>query len=250
RHLIALAAVGDVTEPEMEKVLPLLALQQQRSHLPDETELLIEYFNDNEGHHLVCYPFEGRAVHEGLSALLAYRIAQLMPITFSMAVNDYGFELLSDLPIPIELALEQGLFSIENLYADIQSSVNSVEMARRRFRDIASIAGLVFKGFPGKEKMGRHLQASSQLFFGVFTDYEPDNLLLRQAYREVMQFQLEEGRLLLALQRINQGRIVLRTPAKATPFAFPLIVTRLRERLSSEKLADRIKRMKVKLEKE
>ena len=249
RRLIALAAVGEVTEPEMEKVLPLLALQQQRSHLPAETELLIEYFNDSEGYHLVCYPFEGRAVHEGLSALLAYRIAQLMPITFSIAVNDYGFELLSDLPIPIELALEQGLFSIENLYADIQASVNSVEMARRRFRDIASIAGLVFKGFPGKEKMGRHLQASSQLFFGVFTDYEPDNLLLRQAYREVMQFQLEEGRLLTALQRINQGRIVLRTPTKATPFAFPLIVTRLRERLSSEKLADRIKRMTVKLEK-
>ena len=248
RELIALAAVGDVTAPEMEKVLPLLALQQQRSHLPDETELLIEYFSDTEGHHLVCYPFEGRAVHEGLSALLAYRIARLTPITFSMAVNDYGFELLSDLPVPVEAALEQGLFSTENLFQDIQASVNSVEMARRRFRDIAGIAGLVFKGFPGKEKMGRHLQASSQLFFGVFTDYEPDNLLLRQAYREVMQFQLEEKRLLLALQRIAGGSIVLRTPAKATPFAFPLIVTRLREKLSSEKLADRIQRMKVRLE--
>lgn len=248
RELIALAAVGDVTAPEMEKVLPLLALQQQRSHLPDESELLIEYFSDTEGHHLVCYPFEGRAVHEGLSALLAYRIAQLTPITFSMAVNDYGFELLSDLPIPVEAALKKGLFSTENLSGDIQASVNSVEMARRRFRDIAGIAGLVFKGFPGKEKMGRHLQASSQLFFGVFTDYEPDNLLLRQAYREVMQFQLEEERLLAALQRIAAGQIVLRTPAKATPFAFPLIVTRLREKLSSEKLADRIQRMKVRLE--
>ena len=248
RELIALAAAGDVTAPEMEKVLPLLELQQRRSHLPDESELLIEYFSDTEGYHLVCYPFEGRAVHEGLSALLAYRIAQQLPITFSIAVNDYGFELLSDLPIPVETALEQGLFSTEHLFRDIQASVNSVEMARRRFRDIAGIAGLVFKGFPGKEKMGRHLQASSQLFFGVFTDYEPDNLLLRQAYREVMQFQLEEGRLLAALRRIGAGSIVLRAPAKATPFSFPLIVTRLREKLSSEKLADRIQRMKVRLE--
>ena len=249
RELIALAAVGDVTAPEMEKVLPLLDTQQRRSYLPGENELLIEAFSDAEGHHLLCYPFEGRAVHEGLSALLAYRIARMTPITFSIAVNDYGFELLSDLPIPVEEALAQGLFSIENLYPDIETSVNSVEMARRRFRDIAGIAGLVFKGFPGKEKMGRHLQANSQLFFGVFTDYEPDNLLLLQAYREVMQFQLQESRLLAALQRINQGQIVLRKPVKATPFAFPLIVTRLREKLSSEKLADRIQRMKLRLEK-
>ncbi|MEO6036952.1 MAG: helicase-related protein, partial [Saprospiraceae bacterium] len=249
RELIALAALGDVTQPEMEKVLPLLDMQQRRSHLPAENELLIEYFHDGEGHHLLCYPFEGRAVHEGLSALLAYRIARLRPITFSIAVNDYGFELLSDLAIPVEEALEQGLLATENLLADIQVSVNSVEMARRRFRDIAGIAGLVFKGFPGKEKMGRHLQANSQLFFGVFSDYEPDNLLLLQAYREVMQFQLQESRLSSALQRINQGRIVLRQPAKATPFAFPLMVTRWREKLSSEKLADRIQRMKVRLEK-
>ena len=249
RELIALAAEGDVTQPEMEKVVPLLELQQRRSYLPAENELLIEYFNDNEGYHLLCYAFEGRAVHEGLSALLAYRIALLQPISFSIAVNDYGFELLSDLPIPIAAALTESLFTIENLYADIEASVNSVEMARRRFRDIAGIAGLVFKGFPGKEKMGRHLQASSQLFFGVFTDYEPGNLLLLQAYREVMQFQLQESRLRLALQRINSGRIILREPAKATPFSFPLIVTRLREKLSSEKLADRIQRMKLRLEK-
>ncbi len=249
RELIALAAVGDVSQPEMEKVVPLLELQQRRSYLPAENELLIEYFSDQEGYHLLCYPFEGRAVHEGLSALLAYRIARITPITFSIAVNDYGFELLSDLPIPLDEALTESLFSIENLHTDIENSVNSVEMARRRFRDIASIAGLVFKGFPGKEKMGRHLQASSQLFFGVFTDYEPGNLLLLQAYREVMQFQLQEDRLLSALERINQGRIVLREPVKATPFSFPLIVTRLREKLSSEKLADRIQRMKMRLEK-
>ena len=232
----------------MEHIAPILDLQVNRSHLPGEGELLLEYFHDNEGWHLLCYPFEGRFVHEGLSALLAYRIARLLPITFSIAVNDYGFELLSDQPIPLVEALAGGLFARENLGCDIQAGLNSVEMARRRFRDIAGIAGLVFKGFPGRQKRDRHLQASSQLFFGAFTDYEPGNLLLLQAYDEVLTFQLEEGRLRQALERIAQSKIILKRPEKATPFAFPIIVDRLREKLSSEKMEDRIKRMTLRLE--
>ncbi len=248
RHLLGLAAYGDVSDPEMEKLVPLLETQQQRSHLPEEGELLLEYFSDAEGYHLLCYPFEGRFVHEGLGALLAWRIARLQPITFSIAMNDYGFELLSDQPIPVEQALADGLFSLEHLSEHIAASLNSVEMARRRFRDIAGIAGLVFKGYPGKQKKDKHLQASSQLFFNVFLDYEPDNLLLREAFDEVMTFQLEEGRLRAALERIGAGRIVFKQPAKATPFSFPILVDRLREKLSSEKLEDRIKRMRVQLE--
>ncbi len=250
RELIGFAAAGELTSPEMEKIAPILHLQQQRSHLPAAGELLIEYFEDADGHHLLCYPFEGRFVHEGLSALLAYRIARLKPITFSIAVNDYGFELLSDLPIPIEDALGNDLFSERNLSRDIQAGLNSVEMARRRFRDIAGIAGLVFKGFPGRQKRDRHLQAGSQLFFSAFMDHDPGNLLLRQAYDEVLAFQLEEGRLRGALQRIAQSRIVLQFTGRATPFAFPIIVDRLREKLSSEKLEERIKRMTLKLERD
>jgi ATP-dependent Lhr-like helicase len=158
-------------------------------------------------------------------------------------MNDYGFELLSDSEIPVEEALRQGLFSIEALGTDIENSLNATELARRRFRDIAGIAGLVFKGYPGKQKKDRHVQASSQLFFEVFKAYEPDNLLLQQAYEEARLFQLEEARLREALQRIASQRIVLARPAKATPFAFPILVDRLRVRLSSEKLEDRIRKM-------
>jgi ATP-dependent Lhr-like helicase len=167
----------------------------------------------------------------------------MQPITFSIAMNDYGFELLSDLEIPIEEALAQGVFSTENLKDDIQSSINETEMASRRFRDIASIAGLVFKGYPGKQKKSKHLQSSSQLFFGVFSDYEPDNLLLMQAFEEVQTFQLEEARLRQALNRMNSQQILLKRSPRVTPFSFPIIVDRWREKLSSEKLADRIKRM-------
>ena len=159
----------------------------------------------------MMYPFEGRFVHEGMAALMAYRIAQIQPITFSLAMNDYGFELLSDQPIPIEEAIETNLLGSDDLMKDIQASINSTEMARRKFRDIAAISGLVFKGFPGKPVKDRHLQSSSQLFFDVFHDYDAHNLLLRQAFEEVMDFQLEEARLRRALDRIGKQKIILTT---------------------------------------
>lgn len=243
-------ARNDYHDIELKTLQPLVKVQEKRSHIPTCDEFLMEYFPSREGHHLLLYPFEGRFVHEGMGALLAYRIAQLMPITFTIAMNDYGLELLSDQEIPIERALENDLFHTKNLLRDIQASINSVEMAKRRFRDIAGIAGLVFKGYPGNRKKDKHLQASSQLFFQVFQDYEPDNLLLLQAYDEVMTFQLEEVRLRTALQRINQQKIVLTKPNKATPFSFPIIVDRMREKLSSEKLEDRIKKMRLQLVKE
>ena len=237
------AVRGEAHDEEMKFLKPLFDLQNQRSHLPAASEFLIEYFQSTEGHHAILYPFEGRFVHEGMAALVAYRISQITPITFSIAMNDYGFELLSDQPIPIEEAVETNMLGVDNLLADIQASINSIEMARRKFRDIAAISGLVFKGYPGKPVKDRHLQSSSQLFFNVFHDYESHNLLLRQAYEEVMDFQLEEARLRAALQRISHQKIIITYPEKPTPFAFPIIVDGMRERLTSEKLEDRIKKM-------
>lgn len=234
---------GAEYDAEMKFLKPLFDLQKHRSHLPAGNEFLIEYFESTEGYHVIFYPFEGRFVHEGIAALVAHRIAQIKPITFSIAMNDYGFELLSDQPIPIEEAVETDILGVDNLMADIQASINSTEMARRKFRDIAAISGLVFKGYPGKPVKDRHLQSSSQLFFNVFNDYEAHNLLLRQAFEEVMDFQLEEARLRRALERINQQKIIITYPEKPTPFAFPIIVDRLREKLTSEKLEDRIKKM-------
>ena len=234
---------GCETDVEMKFLKPLFDLQRERSILPSNDQFLVEYFHTTEGYHVVMYPFEGRFVHEGLAALLAYRIAQIQPITFSIAMNDYGFELLSDQPIPIEEAIETNVLGSENLFRDIQASINSTEMARRKFRDIAAISGLVFKGYPGKPVKDRHLQSSSQLFFDVFNDYDAHNLLLQQAFEEVMDFQLEEVRLRAALDRIHHQRIIITTPQVPTPFAFPIMVDHLREKLTSEKLEDRIKRM-------
>jgi ATP-dependent helicase Lhr and Lhr-like helicase len=233
------------SDEEMRFLKPLMDLQKNRSHLPTKSEFLIEYFQSSEGYHVLMYPFEGRNVHEGLGALVAYRIAKILPITFSIAMNDYGFELLSDQPIPIFEAVETNVLGMENLSTDIYASINSTEMAKRKFRDIAAISGLVFKGMPGKRMKDKHLQSSSQLFFNVFHEYESDNLLLLQSMGEVMDFQLEEARLRQALERIATQKIIITEPEKPTPFAFPIMVDRTREKLTSEKLEDRIKKMKL-----
>lgn len=234
---------------EIRILKPLLDVQQRRSLIPASSDLLIEKLETREGRHLFVYPFEGRQVHEILSALVAYRISTIKPISFSIATNDYGFELLSDTIIPIEEALERGLFSTNNLLEDIEKSINETEMAKRRFRDIASIAGLIFMGFPGKLITSKHLQASSQLLFDVFRQYEPDNLLVKQAFYEVMNLQLEQSRLSATLTRINGQQIQLVQCTKATPFAFPIMIDRLRQKLSSEKLEDRIAKMQLQVQK-
>ncbi|MES2269034.1 MAG: ligase-associated DNA damage response DEXH box helicase [Bacteroidota bacterium] len=238
-------AHGIETDIEVKALKPLFELQANLSHLPQSHEFLIESFKSREGHHLLFYPFEGRLVHEGMASLLAYRISKIKPASFSIAMNDYGFELLADEDIPIEEALEDAdFFSINNLIDDIQNSLNSNEMARRRFRDIAHIGGLVFTGYPGQQVKNKHLQASTSLLFEVFNEYEPDNLLVRQAYNEALAFQLEEFRLRAALQRIQTQSIVLKVIERPTPFAFPILVDSLgRERLTTETMEERIAKM-------
>ena len=229
--------------PELTALQPLFERQRRESIVPRADEFLIETFKTREGFHAIFYPFEGRFVHEALASLLAYRISLLSPISFSLAYNDYGFELLSDQENNMQEVLDNNLFSSEYVHQDLQKSLNATEMARRKFRDIAVIAGLVFTGLPGKMIKTKHLQSGSQLLFEVFRDYEPDNLLFQQAYRETFEHQLEEGRLLLSLERIQKQITVWKSCTKPTPFSFPLITDRLREKLSSETLAERIKKM-------
>lgn len=243
------ASRPEPSDPEIQVLRPLLELQASLSHLPREHELLIEQIETKDGFHLFVHTFEGRLVNEAMAAILAWRISRILPITFSFAMNDYSFELLSDQPIPVDDSNVYDLFSTKDLFTDIQRSVNSTEMARRKFRDIAVIGGLIFQGMPGERKKQRHLQATSSLLFGVFNEYEPDNLLIRQAYQEVFEQQMEEGRLRAMLERIQRSKIVITYPEQLTPFCFPVKVDSMREVLSSEKLEDRIRKMQSQLEK-
>jgi ATP-dependent Lhr-like helicase len=267
RMRIEEARGGAFRGAEMEAVRPLLEVQARWSLLPGSDELLIERVQTREGHHLFIYPFEGRLVHEGMAALIAFRLSRLRPITFTLAMNDYGFEVLAPEPAPLAEALgvafdathgarqwsiagaDAPLFRNERLADDILASLNATEMAKRQFREIARIAGLVYEGYPG-EKTARQIQASSSLMYDVFAQYDPENRLLEQARREVLERQLEQSRLAAALARIAAGRIIIVDVPRPTPFAFPLLVDRLRESLSSEKLADRVRRMQLALERE
>lgn len=250
RHQIDQALAGHEHLPELRAVAPLIELQKQRSALPDAGSWLMESVQTREGYHLFLYPFEGRLVHEAMAGLLAYRLSLVQPQSFSLACSDYGLELLSDQPIDPQTLLDQNLLSTYDLFADLQASVNASEMARRRFRDIAAISGLVFQGYPGKPIKDRHLQASSQLIFDVFSDYEPSNLLLQQAVDEVFVYQFEMERLHQTLERLQREIPVIQYLKRPSPFSFHILVDRLRSRLSSEDIDDRIQRLKAQWNKE
>ncbi|MDH0042717.1 ligase-associated DNA damage response DEXH box helicase [Pseudomonas juntendi] len=241
------AAHERFTGPEMRAVRPLLALQAQWSALPTTATLLAETFKSRQGWHLFLYPFAGRMANLGLANLIAWRVSRQQPLSVSIAVNDYGFELLSPGHVDWATHLPQAL-GTEQLLEDVLASLNAGEMALRRFREIAQIAGLVFGGYPAAQKSMRQIQASSGLFYEVFRKHDAGNLLLGQARDEVLSEELEIDRLHRQLLKMAGLQLDLRALKRPGPLAFALLVEGMRETLSTEKLADRIARMVAELE--
>lgn len=232
---------------ELKFLQPLFSLQEQLSAVPKENELLVEYIQTKFGYHLFVFPFDGKLIHEGMAAITAYRLSHIKKASFSIACNEYGFELLTETKYDIGVAIRDGLFSGRELFSDIEKGINISEMARRKFRDIAGIAGLVFQGFPGKPVKTKHLQADSGLFFKVFEEYEPGNLLLKEAYDEVYTFQLDYARMQQVYQRISTHTLILQFPEKLTPFSFPVFAESFRERYSNEDWESRLEKIKQQL---
>ncbi len=243
RKKLAAAVMPHNNEKELRFLAPLIQKQQSLSAVPDESQFLVEHIKTREGHHLFFYPLEGRLIHEVMAALIAYRISKRYPISFSMAMNDYGFELYSDKEIQLDQAQLKEILSRENLMQDVIASINSAEMASRKFRDIAVISGLVIQNYPGTQQNNKSLQASSGIIFRVLMDHDPNNLLLKQAFTEVFNQQLEEYRLIKAFERINNSQIIYTFVDEYTPLSFPIKVDSLRQSLSSEALIERIQRM-------
>jgi ATP-dependent Lhr-like helicase len=171
-------------------------------------------------------------------------------MTLRICVNDYGFELLSETPFEINAADLAKLLSVEHLLDDLQASLNMTELARRQFREIARIGGLVFQGYPSKQKATRQIQASSGLIYDVLKDYDAENLLLRQARHEVLEGSLDYNGMLRLLQQLEQREIVVVEAPALTPFAFPLWASRQQtQTVSSETMAERMARTIAQLEK-
>ena len=248
RRLLAEARDGEYRGREMEAVEPVLKIQSSWSLIPNPDELLIEWTQTRDGFHYFVYPFAGRLAHEGLAALSAYRISKIAPRSFALTMNDYGFALSTPSALDLDEAGWRSILSPERLLEDLLECLNSTELAKRQFREIARIAGLVFQGYPGAGKSNRQLQASSGLFFEVFAKYDPENRLLAQARREVVDRQLEVRRLRAALEHTQTMKVILQRTERLTPLAFPLWSMWVQSEVTSEQWRDRVKRMAEQLE--
>lgn len=248
RRRLAEAREGRFAGPEMRALEPVLRLQEQWSRLPAPDELLIESASTREGFHCFLYPFAGRLAHEGLATLAAHRMAKLAPRSFTLTMSDYGFALTTPSPLPMDESLWRQILSTERLVEDLLECLNTGELAKRKFREIARVAGLVFQGYPGSGKSLRQLQASSGLFYDVFRRYDPENLLLEQARREVLHHQLDFTRLHDTLAAIERMKWVSVPLERLSPLSFPLWAMWVQGQVSSETWGDRVRRMADQLE--
>lgn len=251
RRSLERAAGGVLDSPELEAAASLVATQQRCSAIPRSDQTLMEVAETRDGEHVFVFPFEGRLVHAGIAAVVAMRMARIVKATFATAVNDYGLEILGPAGLGMaELVAKHAaaLFSPEDLAADTVESLNMSQLAKSQFREVARVAGLVFENAPGMRKSARQVSASSSLLFDVLTEFDPENLLLLQARREVLEKHFEQGRLARTMARVSASEmLIVRTP-RLTPLAFPLVMERQSATLSSETIADQVRRMRAEWE--
>jgi ATP-dependent Lhr-like helicase len=248
REKLMQAKSGICKEPEMKAISPTLAIQDKNSTLPEHDQFLIEKTFTKEGVNWFLFPFAGRLANEGLAALVSYRMSKIIPMSLSVSFNDYGFHLCSNEDLDLGEKEWRQLLNPENLIEELLDCMNLSEMAKRQFREVARVAGLIFQGYPGAQKSARQVQASGGLFFDVFSKYDPENLLLTQSRREVLERQLEVERILSKLDEIKNQAFVINYPHRLTPFAFPLWAESLRTQVSTESWGDRVRKMAEELE--
>jgi len=244
----ALEAARDRTfdpdkEPELEAAGALIDRQRRLSRVPSWGETLVEICETREGAHLFVFPFEGRLVHDGVAALTALRLTRRRGATFSTATNDYGFELLTASGYPFAELVDAELFATTGVTEDAVESVNMGAMARKQFREVARVAGLVVQSVPGAPRSMRHVSERAGLIYDVLEQFDPENMLLAQAKREVLEKQFERSRLGRTMRRLAEGPLTIVRTDRPTPLALPLVIERVGALLSSESLADRIATM-------
>lgn len=239
----------DRRSPEMRALQPLLAVQARLSRVPAAGDLLVEVVRRRDGQHLFVFPFAGRRAHEGLAALLAWRLGQREPNTFSLSANDLGLMLSPQRPLVLEADTLRALLTEERLVEDLAHGANLGELARRQFRGIARVAGLLPPSLPGRTPRSlRQLQASSGLLFDVLSRHDPDHLLLQLACREALEEDLQVADLGDLLRRLRDARLHIVAPASLTPLGFPLWADGMRAHLSTEDWQARVRRAAEQLE--
>ncbi len=240
----------DVRSPEMRYARALLDMQAAISQVPTPQRSVAEFVHTRDGWHLFLYPFAGRAVNEGLAALLALRWGRLQPNTFGYAANDYGLVVSAQAQSTMDAGTLAQLLEPANVLEDLLEGINLAEVSRRQFREVARVAGLLPPSLPGRAPRSlRQLQASSGLLFDVLRQHDPGHILLEQAQREVMEQQLDAQAITRALAQLRATGPDLHAPASLTPFSFPLWAESKRGQLSTENWKTRIARTAQQLEK-
>ena len=246
KEVFELMEKGEFIHPMVGYLSPIIEVQKALSRLPGRQYLLVEETETKEGKHLFIFPFEGQRVHEALASLLSVRMAEDESVTLSFAVNEYGIEILAPGDFQFKTDKLRDYLSPDRLGIDIQKSLNMTQLAKKQFREISQISGLIHQNRARDRRTMKNLQMSSSLIFDVFKAYEPEQPFYHQSYEEVRYFQFEEERLFRVLKKIEELPIETYKTIRPSPLAFPLIIERVGSRVSSESLQDRLNRMKKK----
>lgn len=231
---------GANDDPELSYLQPLLSRQRELSELPSPRTCLFESCETPDGHHWFVFPFAGRLVHDGCAALVSWRLTRWTTLSVSTYVNDYGFQLTTRKPLDLDPEAWRELLTETHLAADLEACAGGSHLAKRKFREVARIAGLLADGPPGARRRERDLWVSSNLLYDTFETYEPDHLLLSQAKREVLEEQLEWARLESCLQQVHERDWRFHATPALTPLAFSIWAEQIRERYSSESVDQRL----------
>jgi ATP-dependent Lhr-like helicase len=225
-----------VQDPDHWRVLPpdvqeWLALQAERSAIPDAESMLVETFPRGSRHFLVAYPFEGNLAHTTLCMLLTRRLDRLGVGPLGFVVTDYSLAIWSIKPMDgIDL---DALFQPDMLGDDLEAWLEESFMMKRSFRNCALISGLIERRQPGAEKTGRQVTFSTDLIYDVLRRHQPDHLLLKTARADAASGLLDVARLGQMLARI-EGRIRHQRLTRPSPFCVPVLVQIGRERVGGD----------------
>lgn len=231
---------GTGLSPSLKK---LIELQLRYSTFPSRGEILAERLESREGSHVFIYPFAGHILNQIFGLVWSYRLTLQKPQTFAITANDYGLELFSSEPLDWQKQLNKEIMTEKGFLEDLKNAINTSELAKRHFREISRISGLVPQSFPGKRKTGSQVMISSSLLFEVFKNHEPDHKLYLQSYREAYGHQFQEDDLRIVAKRIESETLNWVNCKRPSPFAFPLLVERTASRITSESLHDRVEKM-------
>jgi len=225
-----------LADPRQWKKLPhpvgeWLEIQQLRSIIPREGELLVETFPRGRKNYLVCYPFEGRLAHQTLGMLVTRRLERLRMRPLGFVANEYALAVwgLRDMS-GVDM---DALFSEDMLGDDLEDWLAESALYKRTFRNCAIISGLIERRSLTAEKTGRQVTFSSDLIYDVLREHEPDHILLRATYEDAATGLLDIGRLSGALTRVK-GNITLRALDRVSPLAVPALLEISKEMVAGE----------------